>query len=53
MRSDFLGETAEFHGLPEAINDGLYLTPRLSREQLSEAIRYPVRLFGKQMDDAS
>ena len=30
MRSDFLGDCALFTGLPEAINDGQYLTPRLS-----------------------
>jgi formylglycine-generating enzyme required for sulfatase activity/energy-coupling factor transporter ATP-binding protein EcfA2 len=46
MRSDFLGDAAEFHGLPEAINDGLYLTPRLSRDQLQDAICLPARLFG-------
>ncbi|MDF3014129.1 MAG: putative rane protein, partial [Cellvibrio sp.] len=31
MRSDFLGECAQFCGLPEAINDGQYLVPRLNR----------------------
>src|SRR5688572_862520 len=38
MRSDFLGDCAIFHGLPEAINASQYLTPRLTREQCSEAI---------------
>ena len=28
MRSDFLGECAQFLGLPEAINRGQYLVPR-------------------------
>ncbi len=46
MRSDFLGQAAGFQGLPEAINAGLYLTPRLSREQLANAIGKPARLFG-------
>lgn len=46
MRSDFLGKAAEFQGLPEAINEGLYLTPRLTREQLTDAIGKPARLFG-------
>jgi hypothetical protein len=46
MRSDFLGRAAEFQGLPEAINDGLYLTPRLTREQLAAAITKPALLFG-------
>ncbi len=52
MRSDFLGMAAEFYHLPEAINDGLYLTPRLSREQLREAICLPAVLFRGAVDDA-
>ncbi|MEZ5534613.1 MAG: hypothetical protein R3F02_03215 [Thiolinea sp.] len=52
MRSDFLGDAAAFHGLPEAINDGLYLTPRLTREQLREAIALPAKLFGGEVEDA-
>ncbi|SEB02177.1 WD40 repeat [Thiothrix caldifontis] len=52
MRSDFLGAAAEFHGLPEAINAGLYLTPRLSREQLRDAISLPAQLFGGSVEDA-
>ncbi len=50
MRSDFLGDAAEFHQLPEAINDGLYLIPRLTREQLQQAIALPVQLFGGKID---
>lgn len=45
MRSDFLGECALFHGLPEAINDGQYLTPRMTREQTRRAIVGPARVF--------
>ena len=52
MRSDFLGAAAEFHCLPEAINAGLYLTPRLSREQLRDAISLPAQLFGGSVEDA-
>ncbi|MEZ5477738.1 MAG: hypothetical protein R3E95_09725 [Thiolinea sp.] len=52
LRSDFLGEAAAFHGLPEAINNGLYLTPRLTREQLREAIALPAQLFGGSVDEA-
>ena len=33
IRSDFLGECTQFEGLPEAINDGHYLVPRMNREQ--------------------
>ncbi|AOS83563.1 hypothetical protein BIU88_05030 [Chlorobaculum limnaeum] len=52
MRSDFLGTAAEFQGLPEAINSGLYLTPRLTREQLHEAICTPASLFGGSVEEA-
>jgi tetratricopeptide (TPR) repeat protein len=45
MRSDFLGDCALFHGLPEAINHGLYLAPRLNREQLRAAIEEPAAVF--------
>ena len=31
MRSDFLGDCAVFAGLPEALNAGQFLTPRLTR----------------------
>ncbi|MBE2259817.1 MAG: AAA family ATPase [Rhodobacteraceae bacterium] len=46
MRSDFLGECAVFSGLPEAINDSQYLTPRITREQCQLAIVGPARVFG-------
>lgn len=42
MRSDFLGDCAQFRGLPEAINDGQYLVPRMTREEIREAITGPV-----------
>ena len=42
MRSDYLGECAKFHGLPEALNDGQYLVPRMTRSQLQEAIEKPL-----------
>jgi len=50
MRSDFLGECAIYAGLPEAINEGIFLTPRLSREQLRRAIEYPASVFGTKID---
>lgn len=46
MRSDFLGNASDFLGLPEAINEGLYLTPRMDRDQLADAIGFPARVFG-------
>ncbi len=42
MRADFLGDCAEFRGLPEAINQGQYLVPRMTREEIREAITGPV-----------
>ena len=42
MRSDFLGDCTEFRGLPEAINEGQYLVPRMTREERREAITGPI-----------
>lgn len=42
MRSDFLGDCAQFQGLPEAINDGQYLIPRMTRDERHFAITGPV-----------
>lgn len=44
MRSDYLGECARFPGLAEALNGSQYLTPRLTREQLREAMTGPPAL---------
>lgn len=52
MRSDFLGDCALFRGLPEAITDKLYLTPRLTREQTEAAIVGPARVCGGEVDPA-
>ena len=46
MRSDFLGECARFHGLPEAISDSQYLIPRLTRDELQAVITGPVGVRG-------
>jgi hypothetical protein len=46
MRSDFFGDCAIFEGLPEALNESQYLTPRLTREQRKDAIVGPARVFG-------
>ena len=46
MRSDYLGDCAQFCGLPEAINEGLYLIPRMTRDQHREAITGPVAVEG-------
>jgi len=46
LRSDFLGDCAEFHGLPETINQGIFLIPRMSRDELRLACEGPVRVAG-------
>jgi hypothetical protein len=46
MRSDFLGDCMEFQGLPEAANAGLYLIPRMTRDELRSAITGPVAVAG-------
>lgn len=46
MRSETLGLCADFRDLPEAINRGLYLVPKLTREQRKDAIVKPAELRG-------
>jgi energy-coupling factor transporter ATP-binding protein EcfA2 len=49
MRSDFLGDCSQFAGLPEAINQGQYLIPRMSRDERRAAITGPVAVGGGEM----
>ena len=42
LRAGYLGDCARFRGLPEAINDGMRLIPRLTRDGAREAITGPV-----------
>ncbi len=49
MRSDFLGDCSQFPGLPEALNRSQYLIPRMTREQVRDAIEKPLRLVGARM----
>ena len=52
MRSDFLGDCARFRGLPEAINGGQYLIPRLTRDQIAEAVTGPAAVMGAALSSA-
>jgi len=52
MRSDFLGDCAQFAGLAEAVNQGLYLTPRLNAQQLRAAIEEPAFVFDGDIEPA-
>ncbi|HSN88088.1 MAG TPA: AAA family ATPase, partial [Thermoanaerobaculia bacterium] len=49
LRSDFLGQCVRFPGLPEAINSGQYLIPRLNRRQRLAAIAGPARVAGAEI----
>ncbi len=46
MRSDFLGDCARFRDLPETINAGQYLIPRMTRDQRRDAIEGPIHMSG-------
>jgi len=46
MRSDYLGDCAQFRDLPEAINDSQYLIPRMTRDQRRAAITGPIAVGG-------
>jgi tetratricopeptide (TPR) repeat protein len=46
MRSDFIGDCMEYPGLPEAVNSGQYLVPRMTRDELRSAITGPVAVGG-------
>src|SRR5262249_848132 len=50
MRSDFLGQCPVFPGLPEALNDSQYLTPRLNRDQQRLAIEGPTKRFHAEIE---
>jgi len=49
MRSEYLGDCAQFRELPETINEGQYLIPGLTRENWRAAIEGPARLAGAQV----
>ena len=46
MRSDYLGDTAQFLGMPEKINEGQYLIPRMDRKERRKAIEGPIAVRG-------
>ena len=52
MRSDFLGDCARFPDLAQTINDGQFLTPRLTREQCRQAIEGPAAVYGGRVEPA-
>jgi len=50
MRSDFIGECAQFAELTRKINDSHYLIPQLTREQKRRAIEGPVAVGGGEVE---
>ncbi|MBK8923772.1 MAG: hypothetical protein IPM81_20180 [Saprospirales bacterium] len=50
MRSEFLGECVRYRGLPEIINQGQYLVPRLSGENVRRAVAGPLGVVGAPLD---
>ena len=46
MRSEYLGDCTRFRDLPEAINSGQYLIPRMTRDQARKAITGPIAVAG-------
>jgi hypothetical protein len=50
MRSDFIGDCANFHGLPEVVSAAQFLVPSLTRDQREEAIREPIKRSGATID---
>jgi WD40 repeat protein len=50
MRSDFIGDCARFHGLPEAVTHSQFLVPGLTRDERAAAICGPVERAGGQID---
>ena len=45
MRSDFIGDCDAFEGLPNAVSSSQFLVPRLTREQMHDAIEKPLVHF--------
>jgi WD40 repeat protein len=50
MRSDFIGDCASFHDLPEAVSGCQFLVPGMTRDQREDVIRRPVRLALGEID---
>jgi tetratricopeptide (TPR) repeat protein len=46
MRSDFIGDCMDIPGLPEMVNSGQYLVPRMTRDELRSAITGPIAVGG-------
>jgi hypothetical protein len=52
MRSEYLGACALVDGLAEAISSGMFLTPRMTREECRAAIVGPAQVCGVEIEEA-
>ena len=52
MRSEYLGACALIEGLADAINAGMFLTPRMTRDQCHEAITGPAEVCDIDLEPA-
>ena len=52
MRSEYLGACALIEGLAEAISEGMFLTPRMTRGQCRAAIVGPAMVVGIEIEEA-
>lgn len=52
MRSEYLDKCAQYYEFANKINNGLYLVPPLSQEQLREIIATPMKMFGGAVEEA-
>ena len=52
MRSEYLGACALIEGLSDAINAGMFLTPRMTREQCRDAIVGPAEVCNIDIEPA-
>ena len=52
MRSDYLGNCTRFLKLPEALNRGQYLVPRMTKNELKDVIVQPITLINATISDS-
>ena len=50
MRSDFIGDCAQFYELPEAVSTAQFLVPSLTRDQREDSICKPIEKAGATID---
>ena len=52
IQSDMMSEVTQFRGLPEVINQGQYLMPRMTKQDIREVILRPLRKVGLPMNES-